>query len=108
MLLFRCPLVHAARNGHLNVVAYLLACDWVLDNPGPNQEVSLAEAAQQALIASSAQGHLEVMKSLINLVRVYCKVNFAIFLNVFFFICKTKSGDSFLPVYQRSLLIYQF
>ncbi|XP_075222893.1 zinc-RING finger and ankyrin repeat domain-containing protein rolling pebbles isoform X4 [Lycorma delicatula] len=66
----RCPLVHAARNGHLNVVAYLLACDWVLDNPGPNQEVSLAEAAQQALIAASAQGHLEIVEYLLDMAEV--------------------------------------
>jgi ankyrin repeat protein len=54
----RCPLVHAARNGRLNVVGYLLACDWVLRNP--ETEVELGEAAQQALVAAAAQGHTEV------------------------------------------------
>lgn len=54
----QCPLVHAARNGKLNVVGYLLACDWVLNKP--EDEVELAEAAQQALVAASAQGHTEV------------------------------------------------
>lgn len=54
----QCPLVHAARNGRLNVVGYLLACDWVLRRP--DIEVELGEAAQQALVAAAAQGHTEV------------------------------------------------
>jgi len=58
----RCPLVHAARNGCLNVVGYLLACDWVLRNP--ETEVELGEAAQQALVAAAAQGHTEVSVSI--------------------------------------------
>lgn len=60
-LFYRCALVHAARNGHLSIVAYLLACDWVLANI--DQEVSLTEAAQQALVAAAAQGHTEVGKN---------------------------------------------
>ncbi|KAH1022745.1 hypothetical protein HUJ04_012093 [Dendroctonus ponderosae] len=54
-----CPLVHAARNGCLNVVGYLLACDWVLKHPN---DVELAEAAQQALIAAAGQGHTEIVE----------------------------------------------
>lgn len=53
----QCPLVHAARNGHLSVVIYLLACDWVVSKPN---DVELGEAAQQALIAAAGQGHTEV------------------------------------------------
>lgn len=53
----QCPLVHAARYGHLTVVSYLLASDWVVTSP---EEVELAEAAQQALVAAAAQGHTEV------------------------------------------------
>ena len=53
----QCPLVHAARNGHLSVVSCLLACDWVVSEP---EDVELREAAQQALIAASSQGHTNV------------------------------------------------
>lgn len=55
---YRCALVHAARNGHLDVVVYLLTCDWVVDTR--SEEVELCEAAQQALVAAAAQGHNEV------------------------------------------------
>ncbi|XP_021931745.1 protein TANC2 isoform X1 [Zootermopsis nevadensis] len=64
----RCPLVHAARNGCLNVVAYLLACDWVLRNP--DTEVELGEAAQQALVAAAAQGHTEIVEYLLDMAEV--------------------------------------
>ncbi|CAG2057215.1 unnamed protein product, partial [Timema podura] len=53
------PLVHAARNGHLETVVFLLSCDWVLRDP--EQEVGLTEAGQQALVAAAGQGHVEVM-----------------------------------------------
>lgn len=54
----RCALVHATRNGHLDVAAYLLTCDWVVSRS--SEEVELSEAAQQALVAAAAQGHNEV------------------------------------------------
>lgn len=63
----QCPLVHAARNGHLTVVGYLLACDWVV---GESDEVGLAEAAQQALVAAAAQGHTEVVEYLLDMAEV--------------------------------------
>ncbi|XP_019768638.2 protein TANC2 isoform X2 [Dendroctonus ponderosae] len=62
-----CPLVHAARNGCLNVVGYLLACDWVLKHPN---DVELAEAAQQALIAAAGQGHTEIVEYLLDMAEV--------------------------------------
>ncbi|XP_067012508.1 protein TANC2 isoform X2 [Anabrus simplex] len=64
----QCPLVHAARNGRLNVVGYLLACDWVLRSP--EQEVELGEAAQQALVAAAAQGHVEIVEYLLDMAEV--------------------------------------
>ncbi|RZF43709.1 hypothetical protein LSTR_LSTR015248 [Laodelphax striatellus] len=67
----RCALVHAARNGHLEVAAYLLACDWVLDPEAAiGREVSLAEAAQQTLVAAAAQGHLEAFLKIEKLLLV--------------------------------------
>ncbi|KAF7285187.1 hypothetical protein GWI33_011724 [Rhynchophorus ferrugineus] len=62
-----CPLVHAARNGCLNVVGYLLACDWILKN---KNDVELVEAAQQALIAASGQGHTEIVEYLLDMAEV--------------------------------------
>lgn len=65
---FRCALVHAARNGHLEVIAYLLACDWVLTTDRKlnvsstcSNEVELEKATQQALVAAASQGHIEVI-----------------------------------------------
>lgn len=62
-----CPLVHAARNGCLNVVGYLLACDWIIKNPN---DVDLAEAAQQALVAAAGQGHVEIVEYLLDMAEV--------------------------------------
>ncbi|CAH0559167.1 unnamed protein product [Brassicogethes aeneus] len=62
-----CPLVHAARNGCLNVVGYLLACDWVIKNP---EDMELVEAAQQALIAASSQGHVEIVEYLLDMAEI--------------------------------------
>ncbi|XP_039281596.1 protein TANC2 [Nilaparvata lugens] len=63
----RCALVHAARNGHLEVAALLLACDWVVDPRLQGQHVTLAEAAQQTLVAAAAQGHLEIVEYLLDM-----------------------------------------
>ncbi|KAI5748263.1 hypothetical protein M8J77_023609 [Diaphorina citri] len=65
----RCALVHAARGGHLQVVAYLLGCDWVLLGPR-GQEVDLAEAAQQAMVAAAAQDHTEIVEYLLDMAEV--------------------------------------
>ncbi|XP_057656321.1 protein TANC2 isoform X2 [Diorhabda carinulata] len=61
------PLVHAARNGFLNVVGYLLACDWI---PKNEDDVQIAVAAQQALIAAAGQGHSEVVEYLLDMAEV--------------------------------------
>lgn len=62
-----CPLVHAARNGFLNVVGYLLACDWISKN---EEDVPIDVAAQQALIAAAGQGHSEVVEYLLDMAEV--------------------------------------
>ncbi|XP_018576381.1 protein TANC2 isoform X2 [Anoplophora glabripennis] len=66
-----CPLVHAARNGCLNVVGYLLACDWIIKTP---EDVELTEAAQQALVAAAGQGHTEIVEYLLDMAEVNADV----------------------------------
>ena len=53
-------LLYAAQMGHLNVVGYLLSCDWPTDSFS-GHELSLSEAAQQALIVAAGQGHSQDM-----------------------------------------------
>ena len=67
-----CPLVHAARNGCLNVVGYLLACDWIIKS---SDDVELTEAAQQALIAAAGQGHTEIVEYLLDMAEVNADSN---------------------------------
>ncbi|XP_063220744.1 protein TANC2 [Bacillus rossius redtenbacheri] len=62
------PLVHAARQGHAGTVALLVSCDWLLRRP--EREVTLAEAAQQALVAASGQGHVEIAEYLLDMGEV--------------------------------------
>lgn len=62
-----CPLVHAARNGYINIVAYLLACDW---NSELENEVQLREAAQQALVAAAHQDYTEIVEYLLDMAEV--------------------------------------
>ncbi|XP_049811721.1 protein TANC2 isoform X1 [Schistocerca nitens] len=64
----RCPLVHAARHGCHDIVSHLLSCDWVLHSRG--DEVPLGEAAQQALVAAAAQGHVEIVENLLDMPEV--------------------------------------
>lgn len=61
----RCALVHAARVGKLNVVGYLLACDWPAS--ARTDDVPLAEAAAQALVAAAAHGHADVVEYLLDM-----------------------------------------
>lgn len=62
-----CALVHAARNGCLNVVGYLLACDWIVRN---EDDVGLVEAVQQALVAAAGQGHVDIVEYLLDMAEV--------------------------------------
>lgn len=62
-----CSLVHAARNGFLNVVGYLLACDWIIKTP---EDVELVEAAHQALVTAAGQGHLDIVEYLLDMAEV--------------------------------------
>ncbi len=62
-----CALVHAAREGHLEVVNFLVNCEWnatVATMPPSSssvaEEVDLAEAAQQAATAAAEKGHEQV------------------------------------------------
>ncbi|XP_017792918.1 PREDICTED: protein TANC2 [Habropoda laboriosa] len=70
----QCPLVHAARHGRLSVVGYLLACDWVIptneNETEGNQDIGREEAAQQAVVAASAQGHESIVEYLLDMSEV--------------------------------------
>ncbi|XP_021708757.1 protein TANC2 isoform X2 [Aedes aegypti] len=64
----RCALVHAAITGKLKVVKYLVACDW---NPRPDSnDVTLEQAAQQALIAAASQGNTEIVEDFLDMGEV--------------------------------------
>ncbi len=65
-------LVYATQGGHLNVVSHLLSCDWSTD---PVNDLGLAEAAQQAMVAAAQGGHEQVkMKSFSTIDNFYIKL----------------------------------
>ncbi|XP_058821683.1 protein TANC2 isoform X2 [Topomyia yanbarensis] len=65
----RCALVHAAVTGKLKVVKYLVACDW---NARPDSsDVTLEQAAQQALIAASGHGNTEIVEDFLDMGEVH-------------------------------------
>lgn len=60
----QCALVHAALRGHLEVVKFLIQCDWTM--AGQQQGVfKKSHAIQQALIAAASMGYTEVRKQVI-------------------------------------------
>ena len=50
----QCALVHAAVNGQLDAVSFILQCDWKTKS---ERELSRNEALQQSLIAAAGAGH---------------------------------------------------
>uniref|UniRef100_A0A182W197 Uncharacterized protein n=1 Tax=Anopheles minimus TaxID=112268 RepID=A0A182W197_9DIPT len=64
----RCALVHAAIAGRLQVVKYLVACDWI-PRPASN-DVTLEQAAQQALTAAAGQGNTDIVEDLLDMGEV--------------------------------------
>lgn len=60
----QCPLVHAALRGHMEVVKFLIQCDWSQQPSPPGQQqaarLSKSQAVQQALVAAATMGHTEV------------------------------------------------
>ncbi|XP_055540780.1 protein TANC2 isoform X2 [Wyeomyia smithii] len=64
----RCALVHAAITGKLKVVKYLVACDWNVR--ADSNDVTLEQAAQQALIAASGQGNTEIVEDFLDMGEV--------------------------------------
>lgn len=55
----QCALVHAALRGHLEVMKFLIQCDWSM--AGQQQGVfKKSHAIQQALIAAASMGYTEV------------------------------------------------
>lgn len=60
----RCALVHAALNGHLHIVKYLLASEWISQDD--RNDVTLLDAAKQALVAASSRGHSSIADELLS------------------------------------------
>lgn len=62
----QCALVHAALRGHMEVVKFLLHCDWGVgqqqQSPQTQQQAGLTkgQAVQQAFIAAASMGYTEV------------------------------------------------
>jgi hypothetical protein len=52
-----CALVHAAANGQLEAVSFLLHCDW---SPSRDRRPTRSEALQQAMVAAAKAGHTQV------------------------------------------------
>ena len=62
----QCALVHAALRGHMEVVKFLIQCEWNLgqqqQSPPTQQQAGFSknQAVQQALIAAASMGYTEV------------------------------------------------
>lgn len=55
----QCALVHAGLRGHLEVVKYLVQCEWNTDGQQAGS-FNKSHAVQQALIAAASMGYTEV------------------------------------------------
>ena len=53
----QCAAVHAAVNGHLEALTYLLQMDWQEEEG----QVTKMEAMQQSLVVAAAMGHIPVI-----------------------------------------------
>lgn len=66
----QCALVHAALRGHMEVVKFLIQCDWGIgqqhqQSPQSQQQqaaLTKSHAVQQALIAAASMGYTEVQQ----------------------------------------------
>ncbi|XP_055997188.1 protein TANC2-like isoform X5 [Ostrea edulis] len=58
----QCPAVHAAMHGHLDALIYLLQCDW----SEYDGQLTKVEAMQQAMVASAATGHVNIIDFLLH------------------------------------------
>ncbi|XP_078333693.1 protein TANC2-like isoform X6 [Crassostrea virginica] len=58
----QCPAVHAAMHGHLDALIFLLQCDW----SEYDGQLTKVEAMQQAMVASAATGHTNIIDFLMH------------------------------------------
>uniref|UniRef100_A0A3B3HSX6 Tetratricopeptide repeat, ankyrin repeat and coiled-coil containing 2 n=1 Tax=Oryzias latipes TaxID=8090 RepID=A0A3B3HSX6_ORYLA len=70
----QCALVHAALRGHMEVVKFLIQCDWSVgsqpqQSPQIQQQSAFtkSQAVQQALIAAASMGYTEIVSYLLDL-----------------------------------------
>ncbi|GAA6069555.1 protein TANC1 isoform X1, partial [Tachysurus ichikawai] len=69
----QCAAVHAALRGHAEVLQYLLDQDWSSDPAQPEQSFK-SRVVQQAFIAASSMGHVQVLKNLLALSKTELSV----------------------------------
>ncbi|KAK2857429.1 hypothetical protein Q7C36_005348 [Tachysurus vachellii] len=69
----QCAAVHAALRGHADVLQYLLDQDWSSDPAQPEQSLK-SRVVQQAFIAASSMGHVQVLKNLLALSKTELSV----------------------------------
>ncbi|GIY02847.1 protein TANC2 [Caerostris extrusa] len=63
----KCPAVHAASKGHLDVLMYLFQCDWPSEEGcGP----TVVQAAQCSLVAAAFNGHHNICEYLLDMPEV--------------------------------------
>ncbi|KAJ8345475.1 hypothetical protein SKAU_G00296680 [Synaphobranchus kaupii] len=62
----QCALVHAALRGQLEVVKFLIQCDWTMGGQQPGV-FSKSHAVQQALVAAASMGYAEIVSYLLDL-----------------------------------------
>lgn len=55
----QCAVVHAALRGHAEILQYLLEQDWSSD-PAQTEQNLKSRVVQQAFIAASSMGHVQV------------------------------------------------
>uniref|UniRef100_A0A8C5H1Y6 Protein TANC1-like n=1 Tax=Gouania willdenowi TaxID=441366 RepID=A0A8C5H1Y6_GOUWI len=70
----QCALVHAGLKGHTEIISSLLSQDWGAEIPAEPQQhhgndsvTGKMQAAQQAVTAAASVGHIQVVKSLLDL-----------------------------------------
>ncbi|XP_060774655.1 protein TANC1 isoform X2 [Neoarius graeffei] len=64
----QCAVVHAALRGHAEILQYLLEQDWSSD-PVQTEQNLKSRVVQQAFIAASSMGHVQVLKNLLALTK---------------------------------------
>lgn len=77
----QCAVVHAALRGHAEILQYLLEQDWSSD-PAQTEQNLKSRVVQQAFIAASSMGHVQVTHTCIEGKSfIYSPVNWETWIN---------------------------